>query len=161
MDINTIVDDIIMSLVYNWVAQLFTEPTAEAETDNGDAIAEHIRVTLATNELIERFQNHDLEGFQKVANTENVDIPFYFVDMALQDGWSDMVLYLVKTHGCMPSLYSKQMAFIMGHMSIALWVDTHCRSLRNHTGIQSVHYKLKDGKWVWDVSIPEEARFGF
>lgn len=78
------------------------------------------------------------------------------LDMALQEGWTELVKYLVLVKGEKPSLYAKQMAIINGHIAIAFWLDERKIECGDRQTIYDVHYK-DNGQWA--ECIPENCRY--
>ncbi len=112
------------------------------------------------NNLHDAFVNNDLNSFCSFSySTSGAKLLRgqcnMFVDVALEEGRTDMVKYLVNSHQCQPSLYAKQMAHVNGHHSLAAWTEDYAVQ-RNNTSIRTVHYRPKTG---WDKVIPEKYRY--
>lgn len=109
------------------------------------------------------YKENDIEKMKFLNQQFNVSLPTqgnYHVDVAVENGNEQMAKFLVSEFNCQPSLYSKQMAEINGHVGLAQYMNSFVGQ-RNDTSVAIVHrrYNDKTKQFVWDSCIPKEFQF--
>lgn len=109
---------------------------------------------LKANDVMESFDKNDVDTMKTYPKNFIIPLCPYMIDVAVEEGRTDMARTLGNYFGCRASTYAIQMAIINGHNSLAFREME--RGARNNSGI-SIHYDYKAKKWS-DV-IPPSYRY--
>lgn len=114
------------------------------------------------NAMHDAYEENDIDKIKYLHKTFALELPgngVYHVDVAIQNGQTEMAKFLVNDFKCQPSLYAKQMAIIGGHTELVKWLNNFSVQ-RNDISIGIVHhnYSGQDKKRIWADCIPEQFR---
>lgn len=114
------------------------------------------KIEKLDDKIDEAFKNNDIKELTKYDYISNAKCNL-FIDVALEEGNTDMVKVLTTQFKCQPSLYAKQMAHVNGHHKLALWIESYSTLRYGTIDIKKVHHNYKTSKW--NDCIPEEFRY--
>lgn len=108
---------------------------------------------LSNNAMTDAFEEQNIDKLQYLKNNFSLNLHGcgnYHIDIAIEEGQTDMSKFLITEFKCQPSLYAKQMAIVNGHDQLSSWVDQNAIQ-RNQTGINVVHrhYDKEKRQFVW------------
>lgn len=122
-----------------------------------------VQFNLTQNALHDAYEENDMNKLKYLKDNFALNLPgqgAYYIDVATEEGNTNMAKFLASEFKCQPSLYAKQMAHINGHSTLTFWLDAYTKQ-RNDTPISTVHrpYNTQKKAFQWNDAIPEKFRY--